>query len=102
MLVMGRKTVAAGAAVMILVGATAIQETRRAGDARVEVIAGTIAVLIGAVSHRVVIAVRTKVVAVAVVQLGTETTVAADVVQLVTDTVLEGLLLLLLGRNHRR
>lgn len=50
-----------------------------------------------------VIAVRTKVVAVAVVQLGTETTVAADVVQFVTDTVLEGLLLLLLlGRDHRR
>lgn len=110
LLVVRRKTVAAGAAVMIFVGttATAVQNTRRAGDPRVEVIAGTIAaatVLICAVSHRVVIAVRTKVVAVAVVQLGTETTVAAYVVQLVTDTVLEGLLLLLmllLGRNHGR
>lgn len=67
---MWRKTVAAGAAVMILAttGAT-VQETWWTSDCRAEVIAGTIAVLVRTVSNRMMVAVRTKVVAVAVVEL---------------------------------
>lgn len=92
------KTIAAGAAVMILVAGATVQKPRRTSDPRAEVIAGTIAVLVCIVPHRVMIAVRTEVVAVAVVQLGTETAVAANVVQFVTGA-LEGLLLLL-SRDH--
>lgn len=68
LLVMWRKTIATGAAVMILVttGAT-VQEIWWTSDRRAEVIAGTIAVLVRTVSNCMMVTVRTKVVAVAVV-----------------------------------
>lgn len=75
LLVMWRKTIAAGAAVMILAAAAtatgaAIQDARWTSDGRTEVIAGTIAaVLVRTVPNRMMVAVRTEVVAVAVVQL---------------------------------
>lgn len=102
---MWRKTIAAGAAVMILAATgTAIQDARWTSDCRTEVIAGTIAVRVRTAPNRMMVTERTEVVAVAIVQLRTETTVTADIVQLVTGVVLEGLLLLLLlmlGCYHR-